>query len=156
MITAVRANNRRRGFEIRAGSRGWFFPYGELRVQPDTGNPVVEVAADAELGCEGFTYRLEDGREDTLHMDAVLEYNEDPAYMRHLLLHRLTIEARSQLAHADVSQREVIRRLGTSASQFSRLMDEGNHTKSFGQLFDLLHVLGCEVEVRVRRRRRRK
>ncbi|MEX0892981.1 MAG: hypothetical protein WEB88_12510 [Gemmatimonadota bacterium] len=143
------ANNRRKGFELKVGKEVLFFPYARLRVQPSAQNRVEEVRPDPELGYEGFTYSLEDGSEDTVHVDAVLEYNQDPDYMRELLLHNLTVEVRKQLEESELSRREVIRRLGTSPSQFYRLIDEANRTKSFGQLFDLLHILGCEVEVKV-------
>ena len=70
------------------------FPYGKLRLKPERSNPIEEVLVDPELGGEGFTYRLADDSEDTIHLDAVLEYNEDPEYLRELLLHGLTIEAK--------------------------------------------------------------
>ena len=96
---------------------------------------------------EGFTYRLADGAEDTIHIDAVLEYNRDPAYLNTLLLHRLTVEAQKAVESSDVSKRELIRLLGTSASQFYRLLDSTNTSKSVGQMLALLHLLGREVDV---------
>lgn len=50
---------------------------------------------DPELGREGFTYQLSSGAEGSVHIDAVLEYNEDPSYMAELTMYRLTQEARS-------------------------------------------------------------
>ena len=47
----------------------------------------------------------------------------------------------------DLTKRELIRALGTSASQFYRLLDTSNHTKSVGQMLALLHLLGREVDV---------
>ena len=148
-IEQVVANNRRKAFEVQVGGEVLPFPYARLRAQPSATNRVKEVFPDPEVGKEGFTYRLADGTEDTIHVDAVLEYNQDPDYMRDLLLHNVTVEANKHLERTELSRREIIRRLGTSASQFYRLIDETNHRKSFGQLFDLLHVLGCEVEVKV-------
>jgi hypothetical protein len=46
-----------------------------------------------------------------------------------------------------------IRRLGTSATQFYRLIDQTNTRKSFGQLLALLHILDCEVDLVVRKRK---
>ena len=43
----------------------------------DLENRVAHVVVDSELGKEAFTYALEDGRGDTVHLDAVLEYDED-------------------------------------------------------------------------------
>lgn len=152
-IKSIAANNRRKAFEIVVGQRNLLFPFAKLRLKPTGENRIEEVFVDADLGNEGFSYRLEDGSEDTIHVDSVLEYNEDPGYMRDLLLHKLTVEAKHKLAEAEISSREVIRRLGTSASQFYRLLDETNHKKSFGQLFDLFHILGCEVQVEVKARK---
>jgi hypothetical protein len=153
-IETVRANNRKKGFEVETRAQTYSFPYALLRVAPSSDNRVVEVFPDEELGGEGFTYRLEDGREDTIHLDAVLEYNEDPAYLKDLLLHRLTLEARKAVDESGVSKRELIRKLGTSASQLYRLLDPANETKSVGQLIALLHLLGRRVDVVVTARGR--
>jgi hypothetical protein len=146
-IQTVTANNRKKAFEVSTASETYPFPYALLRVQPDADNRVVEVYVDKELGSEAFTYRLSDGQEDTIHLDAVLEYNRDPAYLKDLLLHRLTVEAQKAVAASELSKRELIRALGTSASQFYRLLDPTNHTKSVGQMLALLHLLGREVDV---------
>jgi len=146
-VTTVTANNRKKAFEIVTTSGDYTFPYALLRIQPDPANRVEEAFADEDLGREGFTYRLADGREDTIHLDAVLEYNRDPSYLNALLVHRLTVEARKAVQMSDVSKRELIRALGTSASQFYRLLDPANRTKSVAQLIALLHLLGREVVV---------
>lgn len=153
-IRKVEANNRRKGFEVDAGEGILFFPYANLRVRPNTGNRVREVFADPELGNEAFTYLLDDGEEDSVHLDQVLEYNEDPAYLKDLLLYKLTVEARDRAADSPLSKREIIRRLGTSPSQFYRLLDPTNYGKSLGQLVTLLHILGCEVDLVVKPRGR--
>jgi len=49
-----------------------------------------------------------------------------------------------------VSRRELIRRLGTSATQFYRLLDQTNYRKSVDQLLSLLQILDCEVQFVVR------
>jgi hypothetical protein len=53
---------------------------------------------------------------------------------------------------SSLSKRELIRRLGTSAAQFYRLLDQRNYRKSIDQLLSLLHVLDCEVDLVVRAR----
>ena len=146
-IKTVTANNRKKAFEVATASETYPFPYALLRVQPDSKNGIAEVFPDEELGREAFTYRLADGQEDTIHVDAVLEYNRDPSYLNELLLHRLTVEAQKALESTDLTKRELIRALGTSASQFYRLLDPSNHTKSVGQMLALLHLLGREVDV---------
>lgn len=152
-IKTVEANNRRKAFELRT-ARGMFtYPYAKLAVRPTNENRVAEVYADPETGREAFTYRLESGAEDTVHLDAVLEYHQDPTYWNEVLLHTLTLEVRKALDESEVSKREIIRRLGTSPSQLYRLLDPSRSTKSVGQLLAILHLLGREVDVVVRPRR---
>lgn len=154
-IRSVKANNRRKAFEIEMEGGNLIFPYANLRVRPSTENRVAKVYADRELGGEAFTYVLEDGAEDSVHLDEVLEYNEDPTYLKDLLLYDLTLEAQKRVAESLLSKREIIRRLGTSASQFYRLLDPTNYAKSVGQLVALLHILDFEVDVVVKPRTRR-
>ncbi len=163
-IENVRANNRKKAFEIETGAGAYTFPYALLELQPSPKNRIIEAFPDEDLGREGFTYRLANGCEDTVHLDAVLEYNQDPGYLNDLLLHRLTLEAQKAVKCSDLSKRELIRRLGTSASQFYRLLDSTYSKKSVGQMLALLHLLGRDVDVvvspqrswpeRVKRRRR--
>ncbi len=149
-IKRVDANNRKRAFEVRTFREELVYPYAKLALPPTGDDPVVDVFPDPETGREAFTYRLASGAEDTIHLDAVLEYHQDPAYLHELLLHRLTVEARKALATSDLAKREVARRLGTSPSQLYRLLDPSNSAKSVGQLLALLHLLGREVDVVVR------
>jgi predicted XRE-type DNA-binding protein len=80
----------------------------------------------------------------------VLEYNQDPAHLRDALLYKLTLEARKRVEASPLSKREIIRRLGTSAAQLYRLMDQTNYRKSIDQLLRLLHILDCDVDLVVR------
>lgn len=147
-IRAVRPNNHRRAFEVTTeDARELPFPYARLSLRPSATNRVREAYVDPELGCEGFTYLLQDGSEDSLHLDAVLDYNRDPDYMRDLHLHRLSVVAEERVAASNLSKREIIRRLGTSASQFYRLLDPANYSKSIDQMIRLLYALDCAVEI---------
>jgi len=94
---------------------------------------------------------LESGAEDTIHIDAVLEYNQDPGHLNTLLLHRLTLEARQAVEESGLSKRELTRRPSTSASQFYRLLDPTYTGKSVGQLLALLHLVGREVDFVVKK-----
>ncbi len=149
-IRAVRYNNRKKAFEVKVGPRAFMFPYSKAVPPPTVDDPVRRVAVDRELAREGFTYVLESGREGTVHVEQVLEYNEDPSYMRDLLLYRLTIEAQKRIEASRLSRREIARRLGTSAAQLYRLLDQTNYSKSVDQLLALLQVLDCEVDFVVR------
>ena len=110
---------------------------------------------DPELGREGFTYRLASGAEGSVHLDSVLEYNEDPSYMAELTLYRLTLEAKKRFESSGLSAREVARLLGTSPTQLYRLLDPTNYGKSLKQLVALLYLLGAEVELEVKNRTQR-
>lgn len=149
-IRNVVHNNRKKGFDVRVPRASLWFPYARLEARPSARDPVVGVVVDAELGKEGFTYRLKSGREGTVHVEQVLEYNKDPEYLRNLLLYKLTIEAQKRVAKSALSRREIIRRLGTSPAQFYRLVDQTNYRKSIDQVLSLLHVLDCEVDLVVR------
>jgi len=128
------------------------FPYAKLEVRPTPANKVVDAYADKELGGEAFSYSLESGEEGTVHLDQVLEYNQDPAHMRDLLLYKLTLEAQRRVARSALSRRELIRRLRTSPAQFYRLLDQTNYKKSIDQLLHLLRILDCDIDLIVRER----
>jgi hypothetical protein len=151
-IQKVAFNNRKRAFEVEAGGKHFLFPYAKLQPAPSAEKRVTEATIDRELGREAFTYKLESGEEGTVHIDHVLEYNEDPDYLRDLLLYKLTLEAQRRVSNSSLSRREIIRRLGTSATQFYRLLDQKNYRKSIDQLLSLLRVLDCDVELVVRDR----
>lgn len=151
-IRKVSFNNRKRAFDVEAGGKRFVFPYAKLQPAPSADERVAEVSIDRELGREGFTYKLESGQEGTVHIDHVLEYNEDPDYLRDLLLYKLTLEAQRRVRNSSLSRREIIRRLGTSATQFYRLLDQKNYQKSIDQLLSLLRVLDCDVELVVKDR----
>ncbi len=149
-ILGVEANNRKKSFEVQTREGTYSFPFAKLEIRPSADDPIKEVFPDEELGMEGFTYRLRSGAEDTVHVDAVLEYNRDSGYLSELLLHELTVEALKALEESGLSKRELIRRLGTSPSQFYRLLDPTYYGKSAGQMLALLHLLGKEVDLVVR------
>lgn len=149
-IRRVRVNNRRKAFEVAVAKKELLFPFAKLEERPTPDDPVVRVFADEELGAEGFTYVLRSGREGTVHVEDVLEYNQDPDYLRDLLLYRLTLEAQKAVAATPLARREIIRRLGTSPAQLYRLLDQTNSRKSVDQLLRLLQVLDRDVELVVR------
>ena len=149
-VTSVTANNRKRAFEVKTRRGEWLFPYSKAEPEPTTSDPLVELYVDPELGREGFTYLLASGAEGSVLVDHVLDYNEEPGYMRDLLLHNLTAEALERIEASPLSKREIIRRLGTSPAQFYRLIDPPNYRKSVDTMLALLQVLDCEIEVIVR------
>jgi len=149
-LRGVRVNNRRRAFEVRTSGRRLFMPFVKVEPKPTAGDPVVRAFVDRELASEGFGYVLRSGREGTVHIEQVLEYNKDPDHLRDQLLYSLTLEAQKRLNRSPLSRREIIRRLGTSATQFYRLLDQTNYRKSVDQLVSLLQILDCDVKLVVR------
>lgn len=150
-IGSVKANNRRRVFEVETPTRSYVFLYAAVEPRPSKDDRLRSVYVDEELGREGFTYALASGVEGSVHMDAVLEYNEDPAFLRDLLVYRLTVEARRCVHASGLTKREIIRRAGTSPAQFYRLLDLSNRGKSLDKLVTLLRAVDCEVDFTVRR-----
>jgi Cro/C1-type HTH DNA-binding domain len=149
-IRSVAPNNRKKAFEVKTSTRSFVYPYAKADPQPTVNDPIARVFVDKELSREGFTYVLASGEEGTVHIEQVLEYNQDPGYLRDLLLYKLTLEAQKRVDASALSKREIMRRLGTSAAQFYRLLDQTNYRKSTDQLLSLLHVLDCDVDLVVR------
>ena len=135
---------------MRTASQVHRFPYAKANPRPSGDDRIVEVSVDSELGREGFVFVLESGKKSVVHIEHVLEYNQDPRYLRDALLYRLTIEAQRRVEASALSKREISLRLGTSATQFYRLIDSTNYRKSIDQLLTLLHVLDCDVDLVVR------
>src|SRR5258708_37960603 len=144
-IRSASANNHRKVFEVRLGSRVLAYPYSRTDPQPSPTDTVQEIIIDPEVGREAFWYVLRSGARGYVHAEQVLDYNQDPSYMRDQRLYRLTVETQHRVKASPLSTREIIRRLGTSATQFYRLIDQTNYRKSLDQLLSFLQVLDCHV-----------
>lgn len=149
-IRTVRHNNRKKVFEVRTSTKKLVFPYSKADPTPTIEDAITELFVDQDAGREAFTYVLQSGGTATVHVEQVLEYNQDPTYLRNLLLYRLTLEAQKRIVESPLSKREIVRRLGTSAAQLYRLLDQTNYRKSLDQVLALLQVLNCEVDLVVR------
>ena len=153
-VQNVSINNRRKEFSVttRTGA-AYTFPYAKADPRPCSGNWIEEVFVDKELGNEAITYVLDSGSEGSIHIEQILEYNEDPTYMADLLSYKLTLEALHGIENCGLSRRQIAKRLKTSLPQLYRLLDPANTSKSINQLVALLHVLDCRVELVVERSR---
>ena len=149
-IQSVTANARRKAFEVVVPGKTYTFPYAKCTPRPSGSDPVNEVFVDPELASEAFTYRLKKGGEGSVHIEQVLDFNKDPSYLRDLLVYQLTLEAQRRVAETSLSKREIVRRMGTSPAQHSRLLDQTHSAKTVDQLLRLLNVLDCDVELVVR------
>lgn len=145
-IKSVTLNNRRKTVEIVVQKRCLGLPFSRLRLKPTAKDKICEIYVDPELGHQGITYKLTSGAEDSIPLDAFLDYNKDPDYLKKIHLHKLTLEAHRAMKKSGLSKQEIIRRLGTSPSQLYRLLDHTNHKKSIDEMVRLLTVLGCKVE----------
>ncbi len=152
-IRSVIHNNRKKAFEVKTSKATYAIPYSKTAAGVGAAERIARVFVDRDLAREGFTYVLDSGEHGTVHMDQVLEYNRDPSYLRDTLLYRLTVEAQKRTKKSPLSKREIIRRLGTSAPQLYRLLDQTNYRKSVDQLLLLLQVLDCDVTLTVRDRK---
>lgn len=146
-ISKVLSNNRKKAFEVETRTGRYVLPYAAVHPMPTAENAIVHIDVDPEMGWEGFTFKLSSGEEGAVHLDHVLEYNRDPAYMADMLLYKLTLCTQEALKESKLSKRELIRRLGTSPAQFYRLLDQTNYRKSMRQLLALLHLLDYNVDV---------
>lgn len=149
-IRSVKIDNKKKRFEVKTSSKTYSFPYAKATPVPSADDPITRVFVDKELGSEGMTYELASGKTGTIHIEQILEYNQDPNYLRDLLLYKLTLEAQKRVAESPLAKREIVRRLGTSATQLYRLLDQTNYEKSVDQLVSLLQVLDCDVDLVVR------
>lgn len=147
-IRSLKVNNHRKIFEVRTYKERYDYPFALLETRPTEKDRIAKAYVDPELGNEAFTYELESGTEDSIHIDRVMEYNSDPGYMRELLLYQLTIEAKKRFESSPLGVRELARRLGTSPTQLYRILDETNYRKSIDRVFELLAVLQCRIDVR--------
>jgi hypothetical protein len=151
-IRSVSINARRKAFRVDLPSLVLFFPFVKADPAASAANPVVACRVDPEIAREGFTYTLASGAQGTVHVEQVLEYNEDPGYLREQLLYRLTLAAQQKLQESRLAKREVARLLATSQAQLYRLLDQTNYRKSVDQMLGLLQVLHCDVDFVVRER----
>ena len=152
-IRSVEINNRRKEFSVRNYSGVQYtFPYSKSEPRPDSKNRIEEVFVDKELANEAITYVLQSGDEGSIHIEQILEYNEDPSYLAELLTYKLTLEAQQRIENSGLSRRQIAKRLNTSLPQLYRLLDTANTRKSMNQLVTLLHVLNCNVDMVVKRK----
>ena len=149
-IRSAKFNSKKKVFEIKTSSKTYAFPYVKATPAPTADDRITSLIVDHELGGEGITYELLSGKTGTIHVEQILEYNQDPNYLRDLLLYKLTLEVQKRIAESALAKREIIRRLGTSATQLYRLLDQTNYEKSVDQLVSLLQVLDCNVDLVVR------
>jgi hypothetical protein len=83
-IRRVRANNRKRSFEVETPRGTLHMPYAKLSPAPPGWDSASSGPMCSRAGSRGFTYELEIRVEGSVHVDALLE-TPRPAYMADLL-----------------------------------------------------------------------
>jgi hypothetical protein len=144
-IKKVTVNNNKKALEIETAKGKLSLPFAKLHVAPTSENHVEEIFVDPELARKAVTYRLASGAEDSVPLDAFLDYNRDPDYLRKMTLYSLTLKALELVKRSSLSKREIARKLKTSPAQLYRLLDPANYKKSVDQMMRLAASLGYEV-----------
>lgn len=145
-IKKVEVNNKKKALEVETQKGKLSLPFSRLDLPPSATNKIVKIYIDKELAQSAITYVLASGREASVHVDAFLDYNKDPEFVRRAALHGLTVEAIKLLEKSKLSKLEVIRRMQTSPSQLYRLLDPKNYRKSVDEMLKLLSTLGYRIE----------
>jgi len=146
VVKRVEQNNRKKAFKVTYAKGVLDFPYAKLDLKPSHDNKIKKLYIDPEIGKHGFTYVLEDGQEDTVLLDQVLYYNQDPEILKQHMLHEMTVTAKECLKKSGLSIREIARRMNTSPTQLYRVIDPAYYDKTMDQVLKVLYVCGAKVD----------
>ncbi len=117
-------------------------PYSALGIK----GKVMEAAPDAEVGQHSFYFILENGKKEFVPFDQPLHIVQNPEYIKQNTLYEVTKQINEFVERGKVSKRELARRLGTSLSQLSRLLDTTNYKKELSRLIELAAMLNYEFK----------
>ena len=151
-IIDVENNNRTKRITISTKNGDLILPYAKLRLIPNKDNRISEIFVDPELANRAITYLLEDGQEDSVHMDAFLEFEQDPDHTRDMALHNMTLDALEKFEESDYTKSDLAQMLKTSRSQVNRLLDPSNYDKSLDEVLRLIGALGFEVSFKTKKK----
>lgn len=117
-------------------------PYSSLNIK----KKVIEAAPDKEVNSHSFYFVLENHKKDFVPYDQPLHIVQHPEYMRREILFYITRDVKKFIDRSNISKREVARRLKTSVSQLSRLLDPTNYNKNLTKLLEIANLLNYEFE----------
>ncbi|MBF0103820.1 MAG: hypothetical protein HQM16_00710 [Deltaproteobacteria bacterium] len=143
-ILSVKINNRKKCLIIKTASGELCLSYARLEERPTS---ILNAFVDKELGCRAVTYLYGAQKEGSVHVDAFLEYNQDPEHTKRLMLYKITLLAQKAIKLSHLTKREVARNMGTSPAQLYRLLDASNYSKTIDQMFKLMSCLGYKLDV---------
>ncbi len=141
----LKVNNRKRCLEWNHSKVTLTYPFSKLKIVPTSSDPIVEIYTDKETAGQWAFYKLKSGVEGNIPLDAFLEYNRDPEYIRKLVLFDLTCSVLKQIKKEKIPKRELARKMKTSPAQLYRLLNTANYSKTIDQMVRLLAVMGNEV-----------
>lgn len=122
-------------------------PYSALKIR----NKVIEAAPDLEVGKHSFYFVLENGKKEFVPYDQPLHIVQNPEYVKQTTLYTITKQLNEFIQKSKISKRELARRLGTSLSQLSRLLDTTNYKKELSRLVELAAILNYEFKWQFKR-----
>ena len=150
----VYANHRARMLIVQLNNCKLRYPFALLDPQPSVYDRFDRWYTDEAQEQSRIWYVLHSGKKGVLTVEQVLEFYREPSDLKQRMLSELTLAALEEIKNTGFSQRQILKRLRTSPSQLSRILDPSNERKSVDGILALLEVLGCKVDVRVRRKRR--
>jgi|SRR5579884_2821965 len=117
-------------------------PYSSLGIK----DRIVDAGPDKEVGRHSFYFTTEDGTTDYVPFDQPLHIMQNPEYVKEQTLYQMTKRINEFIRREGVSKRELARRLNTSLSQLSRLLDTTNYTKELSRLIEIAAILDYEFK----------
>jgi hypothetical protein len=117
-------------------------PYSALGIR----EKVMDAAPDSEVGDHSFYFVLENGKKDYVPYDQPLHIAQNPEYLKQQTLYEMTKAINAFIRKEKVPKRELARRLDTSMSQLSRLLDTTNYKKELSRLIEIAAMLNYEFK----------
>jgi len=117
-------------------------PYSALDIR----GKIIDAAPDPEVGRHSFYFIDDSGKKEFVPFDQPLHIVQHPEYVKQCTLYEVTKQLNVFIKQAKVSKRELARRLGTSLSQLSRLLDTTNYKKELVRLIELAAILNYEFK----------
>lgn len=115
-------------------------PYSSLKLE----SRIAEADPDPESGAHSFYFITERGEKNYVPFDQPLHIVQNPSYLKEQTMYEVTKQINKFIKLEGVSKRELARRLNTSLSQLSRLLDTTNYKKELGRLIEIAAMLNYE------------
>ena len=93
-----------------------------------------------------FYFVSESGEKDYVPYDKPLHIAQVPEYAKEQALYKMTKAINEFIRKEKVPKRELARRLHTSTSQLTRLLDPTNHKKELSRLIEIAALLNYEFK----------